>query len=277
MKIDTHQHFWALVRGDYNWLTPDLVPLYRDFSPDDLAPLLDAANVDGTIAVQAADSEAETGYLLSLADKYEWIFGVVGWVDLAADSAPASIKRLAQNPKLVGLRPMIQDIADDNWMLQPALRPAIAAMIAHDLTFDALVLPRHLQILDLFATTYPDLRIVIDHGAKPEIKKRSFDTWAADMAQLSQHPQISVKLSGLTTEAGTNWHPRDLAPYVHHIANAFGPDRLLFGSDWPVLNLASDYQSWHDLSKTLCAGITDADMTCATYAAYPRLCLKENA
>lgn len=271
MTVDTHQHFWKIERGDYNWLTAELKPLYRDFLPEDLAPLMAATGVTGTIAVQAADSEEETEFLLSLADRYDWILGVVGWVDLEAEAAPSSIARLAAHPKLVGLRPMIQDIEDDAWMLRDALRPAIAAMIDHNLTFDALVLPRHLSILETFLARYPDLRVVIDHCAKPEIRGSVFQPWADDIAAIAELGRVYCKLSGLVTEAAENWQPKDLAPYTAHVIRAFGPEYLLFGSDWPVLNLASDYPTWFkEAQAVLSNAVPDLGRKNA-FRAYPRL------
>jgi L-fuconolactonase len=271
MIIDTHQHFWKLDRGDYSWLTPPLAPLYRDFLPADLKPLLAAAGVDGTIAVQAADTEAETRYLLGLADAHAWILGVVGWVDLEAAAAPAAIANLVEHPKLVGLRPMIQDMADDAWMLRDALAPAIAAMIRHDLTFDALVKPHHLRHLKEFLARYPDLRVVIDHCAKPEIRNRAFDDWARDMAEIGRSGRVFCKLSGLVTEAAPDWQPDDLAPYVKHVLSAFPPNRLIFGSDWPVLNLASDYGAWISLLKSYLGAASETVLGDVPLAAYPRL------
>jgi L-fuconolactonase len=221
-----------------------LAPLYRNYLPQDLKPLLKASGIDGTIAVQAADTEAETEFLLLLADQHDWIVGVVGWVDLEAATAPASIERLAQHPRLVGLRPMIQDIEDDSWMLRDRLRPAITAMVARNLTFDALVMPRHLEHLGAFLDRYPDLRVVVDHCAKPEIAEGAFDVWARQLTQIAKHAGVFCKQSGLVTEAGPDWTPDDLRPYVDHVLKSFGPDRVLFGSDWPVVNLASDYSQW---------------------------------
>ncbi len=246
MTIDTHQHFWKLARGDYRWLTPDLAPLYRDFLPQDLEPLLRECGIYGTIAVQAADSEAETEYLLSLAERNDWILGVVGWVDLESPLAVASIERLARHPKLVGLRPMIQNIDDDKWMLRNELRPAIATMIANNLTFDALVLPRHLVHLKEFLTHYVDLTVVVDHCAKPEIRDELFEPWATQISAISEFPNVYCKLSGLVTEARKQWEAADLRPYIEHVKQAFGPQRIMFGSDWPVVNMASNYQHWHD-------------------------------
>lgn len=273
MKIDAHQHFWKLERGDYGWLTPDLKPLYRDFDPDDLRPLLEAAGIDGTIAVQAADTEAETEYLLSLADRYEWIMGVVGWTDFEAKDAPATIERMAQHTKLVGFRPMIQNIDDDAWMLKDNLRPALETMAALNLTFDALVMPRHLGHLSEFLKKYPNLRVVIDHGAKPEIHLGNFDSWATDMAIIAKSPQAFCKLSGLTTEAGPNWRPDDISDYIDKILQVFTPARVLFGSDWPVLNLASDYGTWSSIVQSAVQGHSNDVFETTAQKAYPRLSL----
>ena len=222
MKIDAHQHFWTLARGDYGWLTPDLEPLYRDFGPDDLLPILDENGLDGTVLVQAAPTVAETAFLLALAGAHDFIKGVVGWVDFEDPDAPAVISRLAEHPKLVGLRPMIQDIADDTWILRKDLTPAVEAMTAHDLVFDALVLPRHLPHLLAFLRRHPNLRCVVDHGAKPEIRHNRFDDWAAGMTAIAVETQACCKFSGLVTEAGPDWRAADIAPYVEHLLTAFG-------------------------------------------------------
>lgn len=244
MIIDAHQHFWKLSRGDYDWLTPELAPIYQDFSPDDLAPLLRESGVDGTIVVQATNTEAETEYLLALADKHDWILGVVGWVDMQANTASQSIARFAKHPKFVGIRPMIQGIEDDEWMLRPALAPAISTLIKHNLCFDALVLPKHLPHLAKFLQTYPDLRVVIDHCAKPEIRNQQFQPWAEHIKHIADSSNAFCKLSGLVTEASADWDNKDIIPYAEHILNCFGPERVMFGSDWPVLKLAGEYQGW---------------------------------
>lgn len=271
MKIDAHQHFWKLSRGDYSWLSPELKPLYRDFGPEDLKPLLEAAGITGSIAVQAADTEEETEYLLSLTQDHDWILGVVGWTDLEAPDAPANIERMAQHPRLLGLRPMIQDIEDDRWMLNTSLRPALDAMVAHDLTFDALVMPRHLKHLLEFLEIYPDLRVVVDHCAKPEIRDRHFDTWAADMTKIAQYNRVFCKLSGLATEAAPGWRPEDLTPYITKILQVFSPARVLYGSDWPVLNLASDYDTWLSTVQDNAADHSQAIFAHSAQKAYPRL------
>ena len=250
MIIDAHQHFWQIARGDYGWLTPDLEPLYRDFMPDDLAPHLLEYDIDGTILVQAAPTVAETEFLLEIADKTPFVLGVVGWTDFAAKSAADDIARLAQNPKLVGLRPMIQDIADDDWMLRADLAPAFQAMIKADLTFDALVLPRHLPQLRHLLSRHPKLRTVIDHAAKPEIAVGHFDDWARDIAAIAKESGAFCKLSCLLTEAGNDWATTGLSPYVAHVLAKFGSKRLVWGSDWPVLTIAAEYGTWVDMAKS---------------------------
>jgi L-fuconolactonase len=259
MKIDAHQHFWALERGDYGWMTPELKPIYRDFLPDDLQPSLRRAGIEGTVLVQAAPTVAETEYLLSLAAENSFIKGVVGWVDFDAPDAAQEIAKLAGNPALVGLRPMIQDIDDPNWMLGANLAPAFQTIQHYDLAFDALVLPRHLGQLFELLKRYPNMRSVIDHGAKPEIRDSAFSDWAAGIAALANGTNAYCKLSGLVTEAAQDWTTENLRPYVDHLLDTFGPQRLIWGSDWPVCTLASSYDRWVDTTETLLATQTDAD------------------
>ena len=261
MKVDAHQHFWKLSRGDYEWITPDLPALNRDYYPEDLVPLLKDTKIDGTILVQASDTFSETEYLLSLADEHDWILGVVGWVDMESSDASDTIHKLAEQPKFCGIRPMIQDIEDDDWMLRATLEPAFATLINLDLTFDALVLPRHLKHLYTLLQRYPQLSCVIDHAAKPEILDGNFDEWASDMTALAKNTGVLCKLSGLATEAGPIWTVETLKPYVEHLLSEFGPSRLMFGSDWPVLNLASDYSSWADIAVQLTAHLPKRDQT----------------
>lgn len=257
MIIDAHQHFWQLDRGDYGWLTPDLAPIHRDFGTPDLEPHLARHGIGGTVLVQAAPTLAETGYLLDLATKTAFVRGVVGWVDFEAHDAPDEIARLAAHPKLVGLRPMIQDIADDDWMLRPDLSPAFEAMIRHDLTFDALVLPRHLPRLRRLLARHPALRCVIDHGAKPEIAHGRFDDWAAQMTALAHETAVCCKLSGLLTEAGAGAGRAKVAPYAAHLFAQFGPSRLIWGSDWPVLTLAASYENWFEMARSFVSNPQD--------------------
>lgn len=261
MKIDAHQHFWALDRGDYGWLTQDLLAIYRDFGPGDLAPLLKDAGIGGTVLVQAAPTEAETAYLLSLADTNPMIKGVVGWVDFDSPNAPARIAELARHKMLVGLRPMIQDIPDPDWMLSPHLTSAFRAMVRHGLVFDALTLPKHLKNLSALLAQHPDLSCVIDHGSKPDIASGAFDVWAADMAHLADATNARVKLSGLVTEAAKDWRTEDLRPYTDHLIAHFGAARVIWGSDWPVATLASTYARWWDTTRDLLETLPETDRT----------------
>ncbi|MBM3545973.1 MAG: amidohydrolase [Alphaproteobacteria bacterium] len=248
-RIDAHQHYWRLSRGDYGWLTPALEPIYRDFEPTDLAPHLKAFGIARTVLVQAAPTEAETAFMLDIAATAPSVAGVVGWVDMEARDAPDRVLRLAGNRKLVGLRPMIHDIADPDWMLSPQLEPAFTAIVTAALVFDALVRPMHLRPLLGLVERYPDLTVVIDHGAKPDIARwapdaRDFADWAEGMRRLGQHPRVACKASGLVTEALPDWEPDHLIPYLDALLEAFGPNRLLFGSDWPVVDLAGGYARW---------------------------------
>jgi L-fuconolactonase len=242
--IDAHQHFWQVERGDYGWLTPALGPIFRDFMPEDLAPILARHGITGTILVQAAPTVAETRFMLDIARATPFVKGVVGWVDFEAADAVDTIAALAGDSLLVGLRPMVQDIADDDWLLRPAIATALDAMVAHHLVFDALVLPRHLPRLQELIARHPALAVVVDHGAKPLIRERIMEPWATDMAAIAAAPHVMCKLSGLVTEAAAEWQASDIAPYAAHILKAFGPHRVLFGSDWPVVNLAGGYDRW---------------------------------
>ncbi len=260
MRIDAHQHFWTLARGDYEWLTPELAKIYRDFGPDDLKPKLDAAGIDGTILVQAASSVAETEFMLSIAEKHDWVLGVVGWVDFDNPSkAIGDLERLAEHPKLVGIRPLIENIDDHNWILRPAHDPVFRMMMELDLTFDALGRVWLLDPLMAFFDRYPDLRCVIDHCAKPRIADQVMQPWADQMARIAADHDVYCKLSGLTTEAAPGWVVEDITPYVDHVLDVFGPKRVMFGSDWPVLELQSDYPEWVRLVDGWLDGYSDDD------------------
>lgn len=259
MRIDSHHHLWRLARGDYGWLTPVLAPIYRDFELRDLAPLLAAAQIDATILVQAAPTEAETMFLLDIAETADVVRGVVGWADFDADDAVARIDALAVRNVLVGLRPMVQDIGDDDWLLRPALAPKFAAMIKHDLVFDALVLPRHVRRLIRIVDEHPGLQFVLDHCAKPRLAAHDINDWKADVALLAQRPNVVCKLSGLVTEAAPDWQVADLREAVDHVLTHFSPQRLLWGSDWPVVNLAGGYERWLAAAEQLLAGLSAED------------------
>lgn len=219
--------------------------------PQDLEPTLRACGIDGTILVQSLPNMDDTEFMLGLADRHPFILGVVGWVDLKSADAPGHITQLARHPKLKSLRPMLQDVADIDWVDDPQLDPAIDAMKASGLCFDALVMPTHLRALTAFAKRQPDLPIVIDHGAKPRIATSEIDQWRDAMAGLAALPRVHCKLSGLLTEAGERRDAAAIRPYADTLLDLFGPERLLWGSDWPVLNLAGDYKGWFAMCQEL--------------------------
>lgn len=243
MIIDAHQHFWLMKDRDGGWPPPELGAIHRDFLPPDLAPEIKEAGVDGTVVVQSLPSVDDTRFMLGLAEKSETILGVVGWVDMKAADAPAVIAELATAPKLKGLRPMLQGISDPGWIDDPALEPAVEAMIAHRLVFDALVLEPHLSALHAFARRHPSLPIVIDHGAKPRIGEGHYRGWRHAMLRLAELDNVCCKLSGLLTERGQQ-RPEAVRPYAETIVELFGADRVIWGSDWPVVNLAGSYSGW---------------------------------
>lgn len=244
MRIDAHQHFWLMRNRKGQWPPPDLASIHRDFMPQDLEPTLKACGIGGTILVQSLPTMDDTDFMLELADRHSFILGVVGWVDLKAADAASHIARLAAHPKLKSLRPMLQDIADIDWIDDPHLDPAVAAMKEADLRFDALVMPQHLRALTAFAERHPDLSIVIDHGAKPRIATSEIHQWREAMASLAALPHVHCKLSGLLTEAGGRRNASAIRPYTDTLFELFGPERLIWGSDWPVLQLAGDYEGW---------------------------------
>ena len=261
-ELDAHQHFWRLARGDYGWLTPALGPIHRDFGPAHLAPLLERHGLAGTILVQAAPTEAETDFLLALAGHSPFVAGVVGWVDFERPDASARIAARAAQPRMVGLRPMIQDLAEVDWMLSAPVRRALEALAESGLAFDALVKPVHLSNLLQVLERHPALRVAIDHGAKPDIAHwrpgdEPFTRWARHLRQAAGLGAW-CKLSGLVTEAGPGWSADTLRPYVECLLEAFGPERLMWGSDWPVVNLAGGYAPWHAASRALLAALAPA-------------------
>lgn len=256
--IDAHQHVWRLARGDYGWLTPQLAPIFRDFTLDDLRPELARHGIGATILVQAAPTTAETAFLLETASDDPLVAGVVGWADF--DTADADgIVQAAAHPMLVGLRPMVHDIADDDWLLRPGLAPSLDAMARQGLVFDALVRPRHLSRLMMVADRHPDLTFVLDHLGKPDIASGGQEQWFADLARLAERRNVVCKLSGLATEARPDWTVQDLGPYIDHALTCFGADRLLWGSDWPVVAMAGGYQRWRAASEQALAGLAPAE------------------
>ena len=256
--IDAHVHYWRVDRGDYGWLTPDQ-PIFRDFLPPHAEPLFAAAGIDGIVLVQAAATEAETRFMLSLAQADPRVRGVVGWIDMMASDAPERLAALARNPLLRGIRPMWQDIAEDAWMLRPAQDAAYRAVVELGLTFDALARVRHLAHLPRLIERHPELPVVIDHAAKPEIALGRHAEWRAGMAALASFPHVRCKFSGLVTEAAPGAPLDAIRPYAETLLELFGPQRLIFGSDWPVLTTRQDYATWWDWSHRLTAQLSPGE------------------
>ena len=251
MLIDAHQHYWRIGENGHEWPTPDLATIYRNFAPNDWEQAARPTGTTGSIVVQSQPSDLDTEWLLQLAVATPSIKAVVGWTDLKAPDAVAKVARLGQQAKLKGLRPMLQNLPDDDWITDPALDPAVSAMIDGGLRFDALLFTRHLSHLHGFASRWPDLPIVIDHGAKPPIAEGVFDPWREQMARLADLPNVMCKLSGLFTEQAPGQSREAVTPYVRHLCDLFGPERLMWGSDWPVLLLAGEYAEWYDLAGEL--------------------------
>jgi len=257
VKIDAHQHYWNPARGDYDWMPKDDAILSRAYGPADLAGHLARFGIEKTVLVQAAATVNETEYMLGIADATDSVAGVVGWVDFERPQDLAQLQRLARHPKFRGVRPMIQDIADTDWMLRDDVQWGYRALIDLDLTFDALGFPRHLANFHTILTRYPEMRTVIDHCMKPQIRDRAFDDWAAGISRLARDTGACLKFSGLVTEAGDGWSIDDLKPYADHVLAAFGPDRVMWGSDWPVCQLQASYARWHELAEALTAHLSD--------------------
>jgi L-fuconolactonase len=242
--LDSHVHFWSIGGPGQVWPDAAWPLLHRDFLPADLREAARGLDLAGAVLVQSQPDDRDTDWMQVVAADDPLVLGIVGWAALDAPDAPARIAALAARPKLVGLRPMLQGIADTDWLLHPAVAPAIEAMIGHGLRFDALVEPRHLPMLARFADRWPDLPIVIDHGAKPNARGGLLDPWRQDLAALARRANVWCKLSGLRTEQSSGQPAEALAPYASHIVETFG-DRVMWGSDWPVILHAGDsYADW---------------------------------
>jgi L-fuconolactonase len=242
--IDSHQHFWTPERGDYGWLQPDS-PLYRAFQPLDLAPILKANGVYGTILVQAAPTGEETDYLLGLANTYSWILGVVGWIDLESRDCQEQVWRRAADPLFLGVRPMLQDLPDRAWILRPELRSGIAAVQRAGLTFDALVQSDQLDSIVTLADRYPSLRIILDHAGKPPfLDSQAMIGWLTQLTLVAERPNVVCKLSGLFSQLNGQSAFGRVEACVEFLLERFGPDRVLWGSDWPVASTSISYGDW---------------------------------
>jgi L-fucono-1,5-lactonase len=248
MRLDSHQHFWHYDAAQFPWISDRMQVLKRDYLPGDLELLLLASGVDGCITVQACQSVEDTAFLLSLADQHAFINGVVGWVDLCSDRVEGELQRFAPHPKLVGVRHIVHDEPDDDFMLRADFRRGIGRLREFDLTYDLLLFPRHIPRAVRLVEEFPEQPFVLDHIAKPLIRDGQLSPWREDLRRLARFPNVTCKLSGLVTEARwDNWRPEDIHPYLDVVVEAFGPSRLMIGSDWPVCLLAGDYRRVMDV------------------------------
>ena len=242
MKIDSHQHFWRYDPAEYAWIDNSMQGLRHDFLPQDAKREMTRAGFDAGVAVQARQTLEETRWLLSLADAHPTIAGVVGWVDLRADDARAQLQRFAGHPRLVGIRHIVQDEADDRFLLRPEFCRGIALLGEFGLAYDILIHTRHLPVAAEFVARFDAQPFVLDHLAKPPIRSREVDAWARDLQRLAKFPNVMAKLSGLVTEADRKtWTLEHIRPYLDLAFNSFGANRLMIGSDWPVCAVAADY------------------------------------
>ena len=242
-RIDAHQHFWRYRAADYPWIDLSrMASIARDFLPSDLLPQLRTAGFDGCIAVQARQSVDDTRFLLEMAATHPWVSGVVGWVDLQADDVRDHLEHWARDANLVGIRHIVHDEPDDQFMRRPAFLRGLGLLAGFDLTYDLLLFPKHLPVAMDVVSEFPNQTFVLDHLAKPFIRTNEIDAWARDLERLAAHPNVYAKLSGLVTEADwRTWTPRQLRPYLEVALECFGANRLMVGSDWPVCTLAGDY------------------------------------
>lgn len=242
MRVDAHQHFWKYNPVEYEWVDDSMAAIQRDFLPEDLAPELERNQLQGSVAVQARQTLEETRWLLELADRSSKILGVVGWVELCSPDVRAQLSAFVGNPKLVGIRHIVQSEPDDRFLLRPDFLRGIASLEEFDLAYDILIYTKHLPVAAEFVERFPRQRFVLDHLAKPAIKSREIESWATGIRRLAALPNVFCKLSGLVTEADwQGWKPEDITPYLDIAFEAFGASRLMIGSDWPVCLVAGSY------------------------------------
>jgi L-fuconolactonase len=242
MRIDSHQHFWIYNPAEYGWIDDSMAALRRDFLPQDLKPEMESCGFQGLVAVQARQSLEETRWLLELTEHSPSILGVVGWVNLRSPDIRSQLKVLARNPKLVGVRHIVQSEPDDRFLLQPDFLRGVSVLEEFDFAYDILIYPKHLPVAAEFVERFPRQRFVLDHLAKPPIKTGNIDSWAQGIRRLAEFPNVFCKLSGLVTEPNwQHWEPAQIVPFLDIAFESFGPDRLMIGSDWPVCLVAAPY------------------------------------
>ena len=260
-RIDAHQHFWELGRFDYDWLNAEaLTPIRRSFLPNDLKPLIDEVGIDKTIFVQTQHNVAENHWVLDLAEQNEFIAGVVGWVDLASEQCEQQLLEFKDRKKFVGVRHVTHDEPDVDFIVRADVIKGLKVLERHGVPFDLLFFTQHLKHTATLATACPELPLVIDHLAKPEIKHQRFDNWIENFRAAARFPNVYCKLSGMVTEANWQaWTAEDLRPYLETAIECFGPERCMFGSDWPVCELAASYRQVHEALLSTINSLTESE------------------
>lgn len=260
MTIDSHQHFWIYEAEKHAWIDDDMKVIRKNFLPEDLKLVYQNNGIDGCVAIQADQTLTETDFLLDLAEKNDFIKGVVGWVDLRASNIDEVLNQYSKFPKLKGFRHVVQGEADHNFMLRPDFLNGIAALEKYNFTYDILVFPHQLGAALELVRRFPTQKFIIDHIAKPYIKDRFYDGWATLMKAISEYQNVYCKLSGMTTEADyNNWTPEQIEPYMQLVFEAFGANRILFGSDWPVCLVAGNYTKTKELVTNFIAGLSSEE------------------
>lgn len=248
IRIDTHQHFWSYKPENYTWIDGEMRALQRDYAPAELEPLLRQANIDGTVAVEARGHLEETEQLLAIAERTRFVRGVVGWLPLTEPNAPQLVERYAAHPGLRGVRHWLGASHDLDYMFRAELQRGVALLAGTGLSFDLMLWPPQLATIPTFVDRYPNQVFILDHFAKPYIRARELEPWRSQLRELARRPNVYCKVSGLATEADWQaWQPAQLAPYLETALEAFTPQRLMFGSDWPVCTLVTSYVRWADL------------------------------
>lgn len=261
-KVDSHQHFWNLGEVDYPWLVPAYGPIYNTFTPADLAPQIKAAGIDKTILVQSANSYADTASMLVHADYNDWIGAVIGWVDLLnPEKTAADLELFKKHPKFRGMRHLIHEEKNPDWVIQPTVIESLKILASQDMIFEVVaVFPNHLKHVPTLSEKIPNLKIAIDHLAKPPIKDKGMSPWSDQMKAAAANPNVYAKVSGLNTAADwATWSATDLRPYIDFAVECFTPNRLMFGSDWPVAILAGDYNKVWTETNTAIASYSAAE------------------
>ena len=264
LTIDSHQHYWDFARKDqfdYGWLgEPQHAAINRTYLPDDLKPLIDEVGVDRTVFVQTQHNLDENRWVLDLAEQHDFILGVVGWVDLASEDCEAQLLEFKDHPKFVGIRHITHDEPDDDFIMRDDVLRGLKVLEKHQVPFDLLFFVKHLKHAQTLGQRFPELPMVIDHLAKPEIKDQRTDNWSENFRAAAACPNIFCKLSGMITEADwKHWKPTDLRPYVESALELFGPERLMFGSDWPVCELAGSYRQVYEALVEVLGPLSDTE------------------